>query len=185
VAAALAACHPRARPVDLPPPAEVTTVGVGDVFTMRIMGEKDLPDEFTVAPDGTVDLPYVQRVKVAGLEPQELSALVRQRLMEKKIHLDPSVTVSIKAYNSKRVEISGEVKQAGSLPLEPGMTLVRAISKAGGLTPLAKTDQVVLRRRIRDRTIAVTVDYDAIINNEIPDVALQAGDTIHVGQRVF
>jgi protein involved in polysaccharide export with SLBB domain len=49
----------QAVPLALPPPIEVTTLGVGDVFDMRIVGEDKLPVSFTVAPDGSVDLPYV------------------------------------------------------------------------------------------------------------------------------
>ncbi len=185
IGSAAVGCHERPAPVVLPPPVEATSVGVGDVFVLHIVGEDKLPTEFTVAPDGTVDVPYVQRLKIAGLEPQEISELVRNRLMEAQVLTDPSVVVSVKAYNSKRVVVTGEVKNAGALPLEPGMTLVRAVSEAGGLTSLARKNAIVLRRSAQGKTLAVTVDYDAITNNEIPDVPLQAGDTIHVPPRVF
>src|SRR6186713_2694297 len=62
--------------VNLPPPSERSTIGPGDVFTMEIVGEKELPREYQVASDGTVDLPYLQTVAVAGLEPQEISRLI-------------------------------------------------------------------------------------------------------------
>ena len=66
---ALVACSgAQARPLDLPAPIEATSFGVGDVFEMRIVGEDKLPFTFTVAPDGTVDLPYVKRLKVLGLD---------------------------------------------------------------------------------------------------------------------
>ena len=45
--------------IKLPPPVESTTLGPGDVFHMRIVGEKDLPEEYQIASDGTVDLPYI------------------------------------------------------------------------------------------------------------------------------
>ena len=181
----LTACRPSPKAVVLPPVVETASLGVGDVFVLEIVGEKDLPTEYTVAPDGTVDIPYIHRLKVAGLEPQQLSELVRQRLVSEKILSEPSVSVRMKAYNSKRIVITGEVKKAGSMPMVPGMTLVRAVSQAGGLTPLARRHDVVLRRRVGKKTRRVVIDYDAITNNEIPDVPLQAGDTIHVPQRVF
>ena len=65
------------------------------------------------------------------------------------------------------------------------MTLVRAVSQAGGLTSLARKSAVVLKRTSAGKTRAVIVDYDAITNNQIPDVPLQAGDTIFVPQRPF
>lgn len=183
---ALTACSSAPpRPIDLPPPIQATTMDAGDVFELRIVGEDKLPTEFTVAPDGSVDVPYVKRIKVAGLEPQEIAELVRARLMEEQYFTDPSVSVSVKAYNSKRIEVLGEVQKPGSFPLEPGMTLLRAISLAGGFSSLANRDKIVVRRKAKGGTVADTVSADDISNNRIPDVPLQAGDSIDVKQRVF
>src|SRR5215212_1154973 len=71
--------------LNLPAPTEKSTVGPGDVFTMEVVGERDLPKEYQIASDGTVDLPYVHTVAVAGLEPQEVARLIRKLLMEKKV----------------------------------------------------------------------------------------------------
>jgi polysaccharide export outer membrane protein len=179
------ACSGNPKPVDLPAPVEVTTIGVGDVFEIRIVREDNLPTLFTVAPDGTVDLPFIKRTKVAGLEPQDIAQLVRSKLMEGEFFTDPSVTVNIKEYNSKRVEVLGEVQKPGSLPLQPGMTLIRAISLAGGFNSIANKGKVTLRRKVRGKTKAVSVSVEDIIENRIPDVPLQAGDSINVEQRVF
>ena len=85
------ACGPKVdnTQVKLPPPVESTTLGRGDVFTLEIVGEKDLPKEYQVASDGTVDIPYVHRLKVEGLEPQEVARLVSERLVEEKILTNP------------------------------------------------------------------------------------------------
>jgi protein involved in polysaccharide export with SLBB domain len=186
LALALCGCGERqARPVDLPPPVQANSLGVGDVFELQIVGEDKLPTTFTVAPDGTVDLPYIHRMKVEGLEVQQVAALVRQKLIDAEILTDPSVSVSVKQFNSKRVEVLGEVQKPGSFPLEPGMTLLRAISMAGGFNALADKDRVVIRRKIEGGIRAATVSVDDIMENRIPDVPLQAGDSINVEDRVF
>lgn len=160
-------------------------MGVGDVFELHIVGEDKLPTEFTVARDGTADLPYIKRVKVEGLEPQQLAEVVRAKLIEDQILTDPSVSVSIKEYNSKRVVVLGEVQKPGSLPLEPGMTLLRAISMAGGFNAMANKNKVVVRRKVNGSVRAVTISVEDIMDNAIPDVPLQSGDSINVEQRVF
>jgi protein involved in polysaccharide export with SLBB domain len=171
--------------LELPSPVEVTTLGVGDVFEVRIVGEVALPVSFTVAPDGTVDLPYIKRVQVAGLEPQELSELIRKKLVEREVLADPSVSVSMKEYNSKRIEIMGEVLKPGSVPLVPGMTLLRAIVISGGFSAMAKKGEVTIRRKVKGGTRAASVSVDDIIANRIPDPLLQAGDSVYVPQKVF
>lgn len=173
------------QPVDLPPPVHASSLGVGDLFEMHIVGEDKLPTEYTVAPDGTVDLPYIHRIKVEGLEAQQVAELVRTRLIEDEILMDPSVSISIKQFNSKRVEVLGEVQKPGSFPLEPGMTLVRAISMAGGFNALADKDHVTIRRKVDGGIRAATVSVSDIMDNEIPDVPLQSGDSINVEDRVF
>ncbi len=163
-----------------------TKIGVGDVFELRIVGEDKLPVAYTVAPDGSVDLPYIKRVKVDGLEPQELAATIRAKLIEQQILSDPSVSISVKEYNSQRVEVLGEVQKPGSIALQPGMKLLRALALAGGFTTLANRSHVVIRRRLLGGgTKAAVVDVEEITDNRIPDPQLQAGDSINVEQRVF
>jgi polysaccharide biosynthesis/export protein VpsN len=169
----------------LPPPEESTTVGPGDQFHLEVVGEKELPREYQVASDGTVDLPFIARVEVQGLEPQEIAALVRQRLIEEKILRDPSVIVRVTAYNSKRVSVLGQVQRPGSFPLTPGMTLVQVVSEAGGFNSIANRDRVTLTRRTKQGSRTVVVSIDAIMDGQAPDIPLQAGDQIYVHERVF
>ncbi|MCA9597072.1 MAG: polysaccharide biosynthesis/export family protein [Myxococcales bacterium] len=171
--------------VRLAPPQESTTLGPGDVFQMEIVGEKDLPTEYQVASDGTVDLPYIQTVKVGGLEPQEVARVVREKLIEKKILTDPSVVISVKEYSSKRVTVLGQVQKPGSFPLTPGLSLVQAVSLAGGFTSIANKDRVNLTRRTKTGTRTVVLSIDAIMEGRSADIPLQAGDSIYVHERVF
>ena len=169
----------------LAPPSGKTIVGPGDVFTMEIVGEKELPKEYTVASDGTVDLPFVQTIDVAGLEPQEIARLIRQRLIEKNILMDPSVIVQVKEYNSRRVVLLGQVAKPGTFPLTSGLTLIQAISLAGGLTAIANDDRVTLTRKVGNKTQTVVVSVEAITSGNSEDIPLQAGDRIYVYERMF
>jgi len=180
-------CGPRTdnSQVHLEPPAENTTVGAGDVFTLQIVGEKELPTEFQIDSDGNVDLPYIHRVQVEGLEPQEIAALVRRRLIKAKILSDPSVIVRVEQYNSKHVTVLGQVQKPGSFPFTPGISLIQVVSLAGGLNAVANSDRVNLTRRTKDGTKSVLVSLDAIMEGRSPDIPLQAGDQIYIHERVF
>ncbi|HEX2879257.1 MAG TPA: SLBB domain-containing protein, partial [Polyangiaceae bacterium] len=98
---------------------------------------------------------------------------------------NPSVIVSVKEYNSKRVSVLGQVQKPGSFPLAPGMTLVDAISQAGGLNAIANRDRVNITRRNKGGTQTAQVSIAAITDGESPDIPLQAGDQIYVHERVF
>jgi protein involved in polysaccharide export with SLBB domain len=171
--------------IKLPDPVESTTLGPGDVFTLDMVGEKDLPRDYQVASDGTVDFPYVHRMKVQGLEPQQVARTVRERLIAQRILIDPSIIVSVKEYNSKRVTVLGQVQRPGSFPLTTGMTLVQAISNAGGLNAIANGERVNLTRKDKQGATTVVLSFDSITDGRSPDIPLQAGDQIYVHERVF
>lgn len=184
----LAGCtkHNASRVSVLPPPETSTTLGPGDVFAVAVLGEKDLPLEYRVQPDGTVDFPYVKRVKVSGLEPQEVVDLLRKRLVEERIYSDPQLSLLIKQYNSKKVNVLGQVAKPGTLSWSEGMRLVEAISQAGGFTAIADRDNVVLMRTDRvGKVVTVSLSVDDITEGREPNPMLQAGDTVRVDQRAF
>jgi len=174
-----------ARAVYLPPPSEKTVIGAGDIFTLQIVSEKDLPAEYQVASDGSVDLPYVQTIQVAGLEPQEIARIVRQKLIDNKVLMNPTVVVQVKEYHSRTVILLGQVAKPGSFQLTTGLTLMQAISLAGGLSQIANDDNVTLTRKMATGTRTVTISVDAITDGKAPDVPLQAGDRIYVHERLF
>lgn len=170
----------------LPPAQSSYTLGPGDRFEMVIVGEEKLPKEFTVAPDGTVDLPWIGRQKVDGLEPQEISTLVAGELVKQQYLREPSVVVNVKEFGSKRVLVGGQVNKPGDIPYSPALSLNQLISKAGGFTQSANRNNVLVTRKLRDGTTkTVSFSVDAISEGRSPDVPLQAGDSIYVDERSF
>jgi protein involved in polysaccharide export with SLBB domain len=173
-------------PAHLPAPVTSTTIGVGDLFLVQLVGEKDLPSEFRVAPDGTIDYPYVGRVKVVGLEPQEIVDLLRTRLIDGKFLTNPQMSLMVKEYVSKKVTIIGQVGKPGSIAWTEGMKLVDALSASGWFTPMADSNHVILTRALPpNRSVTAIVSVDAITDGAQADIPLQAGDTIKVEARVF
>jgi polysaccharide export outer membrane protein len=152
---------------------------------MQIVGESGLPTEYQIASDGDVDLPYVHRVHVEGLEPQEIGRLVSKRLVELKVLSDPSVIVRVREYASKHVTLLGQISHVGRLPFVAGLTLIQAVSMSGGFTSIAKKDQVRLTRKTKTGSKTVIISVESIEEGRSPDIPLQAGDQIYVSERVF
>jgi polysaccharide biosynthesis/export protein VpsN len=152
---------------------------------MEIVGEKDLPTEFQVAADGTVAFPYIQELEVAGLEPQQLAKRIRERLVENEILTNPSVVVTVKEYRSKTVTVLGQVQKPGSFPLTPAMTLLQAVSMAGGFTSIAQKNRVNLTRVTEGKAETVIVNVELIYEGSADDILLQSGDSLYVNERVF
>lgn len=173
-------------PHTLPAPVVNARVGPGDVVEVTVIGEEKLPKEYEVQPDGTLDFPYLQGLLVAGLEPKQIALQLRAKLVEARYLVDPQVQVKVKAYNSKKVQVLGQIAKPGPIAYQDGMTLVQAISAAGWFTPLADTNHVQLIRLVSPtQSVNADISVDAITDNARPDVKLQQGDTIKVNQRLF
>ena len=183
----LASCgHHYPPPPNLPDPIVNLQVGPGDVLEVFVVGEVKLPKEYEVQPDGSLDFPYTKGIKVAGLEPRDIASAIRTQLVEAKFLVSPQVQVKVKAFNSKKVQVIGQVTKPGPMPYQDGMTLVQAISAAGWFTPLADTNHVQLIRLVSNtKSVNAIISVDAITDNVRPDVKLQQGDTIKVDQRLF
>jgi polysaccharide biosynthesis/export protein VpsN len=173
-------------PHNLPAPVVNARVGPGDIVEVTVVGEEKLPKEYEVQPDGSLDFPYAQGLPVAGLEPKQIAQNLRAKLVEAKYLVDPQVQVKVKAYNSKKIQVLGQIVKPGPIPYQDGMTLVQAISAAGWFTPLADTNHVQIIRLVTPgKSVNAVVSVDAITDNARPDVKLQQGDTIKVDQRLF
>ena len=174
-------------PPNLPDPIVNLQVGPGDVLEVVVLGEDKLPKDYEVQPDGSLDFPYAAHaIKVAGLEPRQIASAVSAQLVEAKFLVAPQVQVKVKQFNSKKIQIIGQITKPGPLPYQDGMTLVQAISAAGWFTPLADTNHVQLIRIVAGgKSVNAIISVDAITDNARADVKLQQGDTIKVDQRLF
>jgi polysaccharide biosynthesis/export protein len=187
LALVLAACSPPARRAGvLPPPRDSWTLGPGDKFDVHVVGEEKFPREYTVAADGTVNFPWIHKQMVSGVDPLALGEQVRQKLIDGGYLADPTVIVTVKEYNSKRIVLGGAVTKPGDYQYVPGLTLVRLITGAGGFTATANRQNVLVTRKLQDGTRrTVSFATDDIVEGRAPDVPMQAGDAVYVYERPF
>ena len=155
-------------------------IGPGDLLSVDVWKEKDLSKEISVRLDGKISLPLVNDVQAAGLTSTEL----RNQLSEKyKEFVDvPEVSVTVLESRSKRIYLLGKVVKPGEYLMQKNMTVVQAISLAGGLAEWADSSDVKLIRKIKGTEKTFRVDYDAIVSGEdlSQNVLLQPDDTIFV-----
>jgi polysaccharide export outer membrane protein len=155
-------------------------IGPEDLLDISVWKEPDLTRTVPVRPDGKISLPLLNDVQAAGQTPTQLAAHVTENL--RRYVTDPQVTVIVTAINSQRIYLLGEVTRAGAYPLLPGMTVLQAISSAGGLTQYARTQKIYVLREGDAGQQKFSFNYKEFLKGRNPEqnVALKVGDTIVV-----
>jgi len=155
-------------------------IGPEDLLDISVWKEPDLTRTVPVRPDGKISLPLLDDVQAAGQTPTQLAAQVTESL--KKYVTGPQVTVIVTAINSQRIYLLGEVTRAGAYPLLPAMTVLQALSSAGGLTQYARAQKIYVLREGDGGQVKLPFDYKDFLKGGNPgqNVVLKVGDTIVV-----
>jgi protein involved in polysaccharide export with SLBB domain len=165
-----------------PPPPDNNSLGIGDIFQVRVFNEPDLSQEYRIAPDGTIDFPYLSRIRVAGLEPSQVADRIQSELRDRRILTAPQVSVFVREVSSRKIDVVGQVARPGSLAFSPSMTIVQAISGAGGFTALANRDRVLLTRTYAGTRRTFVIPVQSIIEGRFANVVVAPGDVINVAE---
>lgn len=155
-------------------------IGAQDVLKIDVWREDQLTRTVPVRPDGKISLPLLNDIQAVGLTPMELANTIRDEL--KKYINNPQVTVSIAEINSRRVYVTGEVTRPGAFPLLPSMTVLQALTSAGGFTQFAKTKSIYVLRMQGEKQVKHPFNYQDVIRGKKPEenIQLEPGDTIIV-----
>lgn len=173
-----------------PPPEEETFVvfderlGVDDVFDIRVVGENEISGSYRVGADGTIDFPYVGRLTVLGMRPNEVQEEVTKRLRAG-YYRNPQVAVLVKEWNSRKLVVLGKVIKPGPVSYFPKMTIVDAIAAAGGFADSAAKNSVRLRREQKGKVETRSYPVADISEGRFPNVVMLPGDVIVVEERLF
>jgi polysaccharide biosynthesis/export protein len=168
-----------------PAPKSATTdanyvIGAQDVLDISVWKEEAISRVVPVRPDGKISLPLLNDVQAAGLTPAQLAAQLTDSL--KKFVTNPQVTVIVTTINSQRVYIIGEMSRPGAFPLLPNMTVLEALSSAGGFTQFAREKSIYVLRNENGKQVKYPFNYKAVVSGKNTDqnIVLKAGDTIVV-----
>lgn len=181
----LAACGGRPAEEQLPPIPdrsvllEGAALGPGDVVEVRVYQEKELTGLYRVDADGTFTFPLVGTVPAAGMNAGTLAETLTERLRSGYLR-DPQVSVFIKEFNSKKVFVLGQVAKPGTFTYVDKMTIVQAVTLAGGLRPLAAGNRLVLTRVVDGDEKKFVVPFADVGIGDEANVMLQPGDIVFV-----
>jgi polysaccharide export outer membrane protein len=155
-------------------------IGTEDVLDINVWKEPEVSRTVPVRPDGKISLPLLNDVQAAGLTPMQLGAVVTEQL--KKFMAQPQVTVIVTTINSRRVYVLGEVNRGGYIPLMPNMTVLQALSSAGGFTQFANQKQIYVLRYEDGKQIRYAFNYKQAVQGKdgTQNIILKPGDTIVV-----
>lgn len=155
----------------------------GDELFISVWKEQDLQREVLVLPDGTVGFPLAGQVLAAGLTPDELEESFAERL--RSYVPDAVVTVSVLNASGNKIYVLGEVNKPGEYQPSRPLTVMQALSLAGGLTAFASESRIIVLRKVGEEEVALPVPYDDLQQGENLDQnhRLMSGDSIVVPPR--
>jgi polysaccharide export outer membrane protein len=166
-------------PSNVDPPTGYV-IGTDDVLSIVFWREKDMSADVVVRPDGKISLPLLNDLSAAGLTPDQLRAELVSAA--RKLIEAPNVSVIVKAVNSRKVHILGNVLKAGTYPLNGDLTVLQLIALAGGLQEWADSKNIRIMRKEDGRDVALKCNYKDVVRQKNLDqnVPLRPGDTVFV-----
>ncbi len=160
-------------------------IGPGDLLQITVYGEKELSGTYQVSPEGFIVFPFIGELTIKGMTNFSLAERIAERLREGFIR-DPQVSVFVKEFNSRRVFVLGQVKNAGKIPIIHRLSVVEAVALAGGFTNMADINNVVVTRRDESgQEVRFTVDIEAMLSGKAETFYLLPDDIVFVRERFF
>lgn len=160
-------------PIDSAAPAAYQ-LGAGDEVRVTVVGFDTLTNTYTVSDAGSLSIPMLSAVDVRGKTPSELETLLATELERRELAVNPSVSVQVQKY--RPFFILGEVQQPGQYPYVPGMTVLTAVSIAGGYTFRAEEGGAAITRQRDGQVVRGRATQQTLV---LP------GDTVYVYEDWF
>jgi polysaccharide export outer membrane protein len=158
----------------------------GDVIDFNIFREPDLTTQATIARDGTVQLPLIREIKLAGLSIRQARELLR-KLYDSEYLVNPQVFLSVYKFAQRKFTIMGQVVRPGSYELQGGerIDLLEAVGLAGGFTRIANQGRIVIKRRHGGEVVVIRANAKRMISGKDAPIEVMPGDIITVSESWF
>ena len=145
-------------------------LGIGDAVRVTVFQQPDLTTETRISERGTIGMPLVGEVKVAGMTPAEAGAKIAADLKKGDFLKAPQVAVALTTLRSRQVSVLGAVPRPGRYALDDTSSrLADVIAAAGGLAPEGSPQVTVIRGGERQKVDLLAKSFE-----------LKGGDTVHI-----
>jgi polysaccharide biosynthesis/export protein len=190
IAFSLIVPHAFAVAADAPTPPLTPTgeyvVGVDDVMDISVLQPEKLFTSVVVSPDGSITFPYIGSVTVKGQTLSQVQQTIQDKLADGYMKY-PVVSVSLKESRSRKFFVYGEVMKPGTYYINENVTVLRAITMAGGFSKWGSSKVKILRpNKGKPGYTTVKVNIKAVMDGDaIEDILLESEDIIVVTQGIF
>jgi protein involved in polysaccharide export with SLBB domain len=167
-------------PINEPNPNSTYTLDAGDVLSIQLIGPKDFIEEFIINGDGSINIPEIGKLVLAGLSLSEASQVVKGRVNS--AFIGTEAFISLAQIRDVNILITGNAKNPGIYTLSGNSNILHAMSIAGGVNEYGSYREINL---VRDNKIIETLDvYDLLISGSYKlKERLRSGDVIFIETR--
>jgi polysaccharide biosynthesis/export protein len=159
----------------------MSQLGPGDSVSIQVFGQPEATNVY-VGDDGTISVPLVGNIQVAGISPVEAAARVAKALKGGGYFVDPHVTIIVTQPRSQLVSVLGEVQSSGRYPINPRTTIVDLLAQAGGVKETASDVGYVLRSDDNGHISRFPIKLNGLtdLKDSLPTATLLGGDSLVV-----
>lgn len=152
----------------------------GDSITVSVWKEVDLQRKVIIRPDGKFSFPLAGEVQAAGRTADEVRIDIESKLS--KFIPEAVVTVIVEDVAGNRIYVIGQVNKPGMFIMNPQLTVLQALSLAGGHTPFAKLDDISIVRGVGAGQKSFPFRYNQVVEGKAlqQNVVLESGDVVVV-----
>ena len=159
------------------------TLGPEDVFEVKVFEQESLCGDHRVSSSGTIIFPLVGEINVMHKTANEVAVMISESLA--KYIKNPYVSVYIKEFKSKKIFVFGQVQKPGTYRFEDKMSIIQAITVAGGFTERAAGNKTSVTRNVGGKELKLMVSVEEIAEGKTKNFFLVPGDIIFVPQAYF
>ena len=167
-------------PINEPNPDSGYMLDVGDILQIQLVGQNDYIEDFLISSDGSINLPDIGKIIVAGLSLNDTSMLIKSKVNS--AFISTEAFISLSEIRDVNILVTGNAQNPGIYTLTGNSNLLHAISAAGGISEFGSLREINL---IRDNIIIETLDvYDLLIEGQYNlNKRLRSGDVVFVEAR--